>query len=96
MSDYGDDDDYQFEYSDQEEEIPQEDDITVTVENKYYNSKGFVQSKEYKEALQGFQDILEIEKTNPNVQEWGCKATKQIVKLSFRTQQYEVMLDYYK
>lgn len=96
MSDYGDEDNYEFEYSDQEDEVPQEDDITVTAENKYYNSKALIQSQEYTEAMQGFYDILELEKNNSYLEDWGCKATKQIVKLAFRTQQYEIMLDYYK
>ncbi len=48
--------DYGFEYSD--EEYGEED---VDIENQYYNSKGQLESEEYQEALQGFQQVVKME-----------------------------------
>lgn len=97
MSDYGDDDEqYEFEYSDQEDEM-QEDDVTVSVENKYYGSKGHLGS-DNQAAMAGFREVLELEasKHDGSLAEWGFKATKQIVKLAFRMNQNGVMLQTYK
>ena len=48
--------DYGFEYSD--EEYGEED---VDIENQYYNSKGLLESEEFKDALQGFQQVIKME-----------------------------------
>eukprot|EP00890_Picochlorum_soloecismus_P000016 jgi/Picsp_1/1014/NSC_04498-R1_protein len=85
--------DYGFEYSD--EDYGEED---VDIENQYYNSKGLVESGESKAALQGFQEVIEMEEERG---EWGFKALKQIVKLHYTLgnqddmlKSYELMLEY--
>lgn len=86
-----DDEDYNFAYSDAEEEAPP-DDVAVQVENLYYKAK-----QERDEAA--FRDVLALEVAHPaaaGMAEWGFKATKQLVKLSFRTAAYVKMLEHYK
>jgi len=48
--------DYGFEYSDDDYE--EED---VDIENQYYNSKGLLESEEFQEALQGFEQVVKME-----------------------------------
>ncbi len=90
------DEEYEFEYSDQEEEM-QEDDVAVQIENKYYGSKGLLES-DVNAAKEGFQEVCELDrgKTDGSLAEWGFKATKQLVKLSFRQGKYEQMLSFYR
>ena len=91
------DDEYAFEYSDEEQEAPQEDDIAVQIENKYYVSKGFLES-DVGAAEAGFKEVLELEnsKADGSLAEWGFKATKQLVKLFFRRGKYDGMLTWYR
>eukprot|EP01004_Peranema_trichophorum_P003685 NODE_2659_length_1526_cov_39.602994_g2291_i0.p1 GENE.NODE_2659_length_1526_cov_39.602994_g2291_i0~~NODE_2659_length_1526_cov_39.602994_g2291_i0.p1 ORF type:complete len:446 (-),score=86.42 NODE_2659_length_1526_cov_39.602994_g2291_i0:135-1472(-) len=82
-------DQYEFEYTD-DDEGP---DAMVDVENQYYNSKGEMESNP-KEALEGFQTVLEMEKENPG--RWGFKSLKQICKLMFLNNQPDEMLKRYQ
>ena len=59
-----DDEDYNFEYSDDDQE--EED---VNIENQYYNSKGLLDS-DVDAALQGFRDVVNMEEEKG---EWGFK-----------------------
>jgi COP9 signalosome complex subunit 2 len=93
------DDEYAFEYSDEEQEAPQEDDVAVQIENTYYGSKGMLES-DVGAAEAGFKEVLEMEKGKPkgdgSLAEWGFKATKQLVKLFFRRGEYDAMLTWYR
>eukprot|EP00126_Sphaerothecum_destruens_P012999 Sdes_comp22245_c0_seq1m20741 len=79
--------DYGFEY---EEESSSEPDVDL--ENQYYNSKALKESSPV-EALASFDRVisLEIERS-----EWGFKALKQMVKLNFKLERYQEMMERYK
>lgn len=77
---------YEFEYSDEEEE--EED---VDVENAYYTSKALAETN-MPEALEGLEKVLNMESTRG---EWGFKALKQMVKILFRQQQFDLMMKRY-
>ena len=47
-----------------------------------------------KEALQSFQRVLDLE--NGEKGEWGFKALKQMIKINFRLDNYEEMMNRYK
>eukprot|EP00889_Picochlorum_renovo_P008706 jgi/Picre1/35736/NNA_003196.t1 len=79
--------DYGFEYSD--DDYAEED---VDIENQYYNSKGEIESDDLEQALQGFQEVIAMEDGRG---EWGFKALKQIVKIYFRMNRYDDMLEAY-
>lgn len=92
-----DDEEYEFEYSDQEEEQEEEQDtVAIEIENKYYGSKS-VRESDLSAAADGFKDVLRLEasKSDGSLAEWGFKATKQLVKLSFRRGKYDEMLSFY-
>lgn len=82
-----DSEDYGFEYSD--DDYGEED---VDIENQYYNSKGCLESNEFSSALDGFLEILDMEGERG---EWGFKALKQIVKLYYRMNEIDKMLESY-
>ena len=72
------------------------DDAAVKIENLYYNSKGLV-SSDAVEAGKGFREVLAIADAGGKpLADWGYKATKQLVKLSFRTGQLSEMLTWYR
>lgn len=54
----------------------------VDLENQYYNAKALKAEKEYDNALKAFEVVLELEKEKG---EWGFKALKQMVKITFAT-----------
>lgn len=83
-----DSDDYGFEYSD--DDYAEED---VDIENQYYNAKGCLESNDVSNALVGFLEILDMEDDQG---EWGFKALKQIVKLHYRMNEVDKMLESYK
>lgn len=95
MSD--DEEQYEFEYSDAEEE-PQADDVTVKAENAYYNAKSAVSSGDEAGARAGFQEVLDLEADSGAAElvDWGFKATKQLVKLCYRTNAFTDMLKHFK
>lgn len=64
------------EYSDASESEPD-----VNLENQYYIAKGMKAEGDLRGALEGFQALLDIEQEKGD---WGFKALKQMVKVSFR------------
>lgn len=85
--DYMEDEQYDLQYSDDSGSEPD-----VDLENQYYNSKA-LKLDDPKAALENFRKVLELEKEKG---EWGFKALKQMVKISFTLGQYELMMRYYK
>ncbi|KAG0170455.1 COP9/signalosome complex subunit Csn2 [Apophysomyces sp. BC1015] len=82
-----DDQDYDFDYEDDEDEEPD-----VDLENKYYNAKA--QKEDDPEgAITEFQSVVD---TQEEKGDWGFKALKQMVKVSFRLNKYDDTLEYYK
>jgi len=75
------DDDYDLEYSDASESEPD-----VNLENQYYIAKGMKAEGDLRGALEGFQALLDIEQEKGD---WGFKALKQMVKVSFRLAESE-------
>uniref|UniRef100_A0A7S4HIY2 PCI domain-containing protein n=1 Tax=Vannella robusta TaxID=1487602 RepID=A0A7S4HIY2_9EUKA len=84
------DDDYGFDYENDDSDGVE--DIEVQISNCYYTSKGLMET-DPKEALQGLQQILDME---PEKGEWGFKALKQIVKLQFTLGEYEKVIRSYE
>lgn len=85
--DYMEDEQYDLQYSDDSGSEPD-----VDLENQYYNSKA-LKLDDPKAALENFRKVLELEKEKG---EWGFKALKQMVKISFTLGQYDLMMRYYK
>uniref|UniRef100_A0A0N5AFY3 COP9 signalosome complex subunit 2 n=1 Tax=Syphacia muris TaxID=451379 RepID=A0A0N5AFY3_9BILA len=83
-----DNEDYDLEYSDDTGSEP-----NVDLENQYYTAKTLKDEKRIDEALQGFEKVLELETEKG---EWGFKALKQMVKITFATGDYDSMIGYYK
>eukprot|EP00124_Ichthyophonus_hoferi_P002724 Ihof_evm8s198 gene=Ihof_evmTU8s198 len=81
------DEDYGFEYSSDSGSEPDAD-----LENQYYTSKGLKESQP-DQALLGFEKVITLQQEKG---EWGFKALKQIVKLTFRLARYDVMMENYK
>eukprot|EP00096_Caligus_rogercresseyi_P014065 TRINITY_DN6602_c0_g1_i1.p1 TRINITY_DN6602_c0_g1~~TRINITY_DN6602_c0_g1_i1.p1 ORF type:complete len:170 (-),score=78.68 TRINITY_DN6602_c0_g1_i1:181-621(-) len=95
MSDYEDDEfmcdedeDYELEYSEDSNSEPD-----VDLENQYYNSKA-LKEEDPRGALENFQKVLDLEGGEKG--EWGFKALKQMIKINFRLQNYEEMMQRYK
>mmetsp|Transcript_33556 Transcript_33556/g.99906 ORF Transcript_33556/g.99906 Transcript_33556/m.99906 type:complete len:438 (-) Transcript_33556:1484-2797(-) len=80
--------DYGFEYSDEE---PDEEDVDI--ENQYYNAKGSKDSEDTKDAIEGFNQVVEMEGEKG---EWGFKALKQLVKLYYKMKRYDKMMESYR
>ncbi|KAF8943536.1 hypothetical protein BGZ47_005354 [Haplosporangium gracile] len=80
------DEDYDFDYEDEDGDEPD-----VDLENKYYNAKGHKED-EPDVALTEFQGVVEAETEKGD---WGFKALKQMVKLSFKMGDYDKTLEYY-
>ncbi|KAF9154826.1 hypothetical protein BG015_011848 [Linnemannia schmuckeri] len=80
------DEDYDFDYEDEDGDEPD-----VDLENKYYNAKGHKED-EPDVALAEFQGVVEAETEKGD---WGFKALKQMVKLSFKMGDYDKTLEYY-
>lgn len=79
--------DYEFEYEDDDQE-----ELDIELENKYYNAKG-LKEEDPVQAVQDLQLVLACE-TEPG--EWGFRALKQSVKISFRIGYFEWALRYYE
>ncbi|MCP9260867.1 COP9 signalosome complex subunit 2 [Dirofilaria immitis] len=86
--DFMDDQDYGLEYSDDSASEPD-----VDLENQYYNAKALKAEKEFDDALKTFKYVLELESEKG---EWGFKALKQMVKITFAANRYDEMLKYYR
>ncbi|CAO3644482.1 unnamed protein product [Mucor hiemalis] len=78
--------DYDFDYEDDEEEEPD-----VDLENKYYNAKARKED-DPKEALVEFQSVVDTEEEKGD---WGFKALKQMIKISFQQNNFDETLRYY-
>lgn len=83
-----DDEDYGFEYEDDSGSEPD-----VDLENQYYTAKGFKSEGKITEAIANFEKVLSLEQ---EMGEWGFKALKQMVKITFNSNQFEAMLQYYQ
>lgn len=83
-----DDEDYGFEYEDDSGSEPD-----VDLENQYYTAKGLKSEGKINEAIANFERVLNLEQ---EMGEWGFKALKQMVKITFNTNQFEAMLEYYQ
>ncbi|KAK6009784.1 PCI domain protein [Ostertagia ostertagi] len=83
-----DDEDYGFEYEDDSGSEPD-----VDLENQYYTAKGLKSEGKINEAIANFEKVLNLEQ---EMGEWGFKALKQMVKITFNTNQFEAMLEYYQ
>ncbi|CAB3407844.1 unnamed protein product [Caenorhabditis bovis] len=90
MSDDGmdDDEDYGFEYEDDSGSEPD-----VDMENQYYTAKGLRADGKLDEAIQAFEMVLKLEEEKG---EWGFKALKQMIKITFGQNNLEKMLEYYR
>ena len=82
------DEEFDFEYSGSEDE---QDSVKVDLENKYYKGKG-LKANDPTAALGVFNEICVQEK---EMGEWGFKAIKQSVKVSFALGNYDQTLDFY-
>lgn len=78
--------DYDFDYEDDEEEEPD-----VDLENKYYNAKARKEDGP-KEALLEFQSVVDTEEEKGD---WGFKALKQMIKISYQQNNFDDTLKYY-
>jgi len=85
------DEDYEFDYEDSDQD---QDDGQVDMENEYYTAKGNLQDGKLKEALEGFQKVLNMQSDSKG--EWGFKALKQMVKALFRQARYDEMMKRYQ
>ncbi|VDL69772.1 unnamed protein product [Nippostrongylus brasiliensis] len=70
----------------------------VDLENQYYTAKGLKSEGKISEAIANFEKasssfVLNLEQ---EMGEWGFKALKQMVKITFNSNQFEAMLDYYQ
>ncbi|PIO59878.1 hypothetical protein TELCIR_18646 [Teladorsagia circumcincta] len=72
-----DDEDYGFEYEDDSGSEPD-----VDLENQYYTAKGLKSEGKINEAIANFEKVLNLEQ---EMGEWGFKALKQMVKITFNT-----------
>ncbi|KAJ3276790.1 hypothetical protein HDV01_002844 [Terramyces sp. JEL0728] len=79
-------DEFDFEYSGSEEEETQ-----VDLENAYYEAKGYKENDPQK-AITHFQKVIDAEEEKG---EWGFKAHKQMIKVSFKLADYDSTLRYY-
>lgn len=65
----------------------------VDMENQYYTAKGLRSDGKLDEAIKSFEKVLELEGEKG---EWGFKALKQMIKITFGQNRLEKMLEYYR
>ncbi|KAG0746510.1 hypothetical protein G6F57_000925 [Rhizopus arrhizus] len=82
-----DEEEYDFEYEDDEDQ----DEPDVDLENKYYNAKARKED-DPQEALVEFQSVVDTEEEKGD---WGFKALKQMIKVSFQLNRLDETLKYY-
>ncbi|XP_066909827.1 COP9 signalosome complex subunit 2 [Halyomorpha halys] len=80
--------DYGLEYSEDSNSEPD-----VDLENQYYNSKA-LKEEDPQLALASFQKVLELESGEKG--EWGFKALKQMIKIHFKLNNFEEMMQKYQ
>ncbi|KAI9143479.1 PCI domain-containing protein [Paraphysoderma sedebokerense] len=81
-----DDEEFDFEYEDDDQEEPD-----VDLENKYYNAKARKED-EPEEAIKEFESVVETEEEKGD---WGFKALKQMIKLSYKLNKFDQALKHY-
>ncbi|KAI6210440.1 COP9 signalosome complex subunit 2 [Aphelenchoides besseyi] len=86
-----DDEDYGLEYSDDSESEPD-----VALENQYYAAKALKSDGDFNDALATFRDVVNQEKERGEQGDWGFKALKQMTKITFNMEKYDLMLENYK
>ncbi|BFZ64646.1 hypothetical protein YB2330_005796 [Saitoella coloradoensis] len=75
-----DDETYDFDYEDDDDD--EQGDEDVDIENMYYNAKA-IKEDDPEAAIEEFRKVVEKEKEEGQKGDWGFKALKQIIKLSF-------------
>jgi len=90
------DDEYEFQYSDDEggnfgdDDAPQEDDLNVAIQNKFYASKS-------DGDVHGLEEVMAMADSKPaEFSDWAFKALKNIVKIEGRAGKLDVMLTSYR
>jgi len=83
-----DEEDYGLEYSEESGSEPD-----TALENQYYAAKACKADGNLKETLRILQEVVTSETEKG---EWGFKALKQMTKINFCQEQYDVMLGHYK
>ncbi|KAH7724243.1 COP9 signalosome complex subunit 2-like protein [Aphelenchoides avenae] len=83
-----DDEDYGLEYSDDSGSEPD-----VQLENQYYAAKALKSDGDVCGALSEFEKVIQLETEKGD---WGFKALKQMVKITFNMENYDSMLEYYR
>ncbi|TKR96793.1 hypothetical protein L596_010762 [Steinernema carpocapsae] len=83
-----DDENYDLEYSDDSGSEPD-----VHLENQYYAGKSAKSDGNFAEAISCFEAVLDMESEKGD---WGFKALKQMVKITFGQEDFDRMLGYYK
>ncbi|KAJ3341556.1 COP9 signalosome complex subunit 2, partial [Kappamyces sp. JEL0680] len=85
--DFNEDEEFDFQYSESEEGG----EVQIDLENAYYEAKGYKQD----DPLRAIQEFLKVVAAEEEKGEWGFKALKQSVKVSFKLQDYSSTLKYY-
>jgi hypothetical protein len=90
------DDEYEFQYSDDEggnfgdDDAPQEDDLNVAIQNKFYASKS-------DGDVHGLEEVMAMADSKPaEFSDWAFKALKNIVKIQGRAGKLDAMLTSYR
>ncbi|XP_067613986.1 COP9 signalosome complex subunit 2-like [Eurosta solidaginis] len=82
------DEDYGLKYSEDSNSEPD-----VDLEDQYYNSKA-LKEENPNGALASFQKVLDLEGGEKG--EWGFKALKQMIKINFKLNNYNEIMERYK
>lgn len=85
MSDYDDDMMYDSEAEDMDE--PEDDDLEVQTENKYFEAKD-IAAEDPKAGLEAFAEVLELDADKT---QWGFKALKRLCKLNFQLKKHDAV-----
>jgi COP9 signalosome complex subunit 2 len=79
------DEEFDFEYSDQEEEPD------VDLENQYYNAKSLKQD----DPTTATDQFIQLIAKEPEKGDWGFKSLKQLVKISFKKNDFTAVIKHY-
>lgn len=72
---------------------PSDEEDGAMIENQYYNSKALIEDS-IPEAIKSYEKVVDLE--NGEKCEWGFKALKKMVKLSFKIGKFDQVLSKYK
>ncbi|RHY17008.1 hypothetical protein DYB25_007637 [Aphanomyces astaci] len=95
-----DDEEYEFEYSDNDDDVDMGDDESspeVAMENKYYLAKAVRDEKHHDEndAVEAaFQQVLDLDELGESI--WGFRALKQLIKWEIRHSELEKAMKHYE